>query len=143
MSELLRKEYEISLWDEEIVYIITETDLDNRYETVVLPEHGNYQVLNQYIKENCLAIIGSDKLDTPIKAFSPKLVQKVNGENTFSFQIYSRYFDEEDEEFKANPFINLLVNERKIKLHYDGVWYDFIIKEVQEKSEGNIFSYTC
>jgi hypothetical protein len=37
----------------------------------------------------------------------------------------------------------LLVNERKVKLKYDGEWYDFVIKRIDENSENNTFSYTA
>lgn len=143
MSELIKKSYEISLWDEEFVYIITEGSIEDRYETTILPSNKNYKVLNQYSKENCLAVIGSDKLNTPIRVFDPKLTRKVTGENTLTFQIYSRYYDDDEEVFKTNPFINLLLNERKVKLFYDNEWFDFIIKEIQEKSEDKVFTYTC
>ena len=143
MSELIKKPYEISLWNDEVVYIVTEGAENERYETTTLQEGKNYTVLNQYVKENCLAVIGSHTLNTPIRAFEPKLTQQVTGTNTLTFQIYSKYYDEDEEEFKANPFISLLVNEQKVKLHYNDEWFEFIIKEIQEKSEGNIFSYTC
>jgi hypothetical protein len=75
-------------------------------------------------------------MDTPIRAVNSKLVSNVNGANTLTFSMYSRYWDEEAEEFFDNPFLKLLVNERKIKLRYgalgasDCKWYDLIIKNV-------------
>ena len=33
--------------------------------------------------------------------------------------------------------------ERKVKLKYNEQWYDFVIKQVQENSETNTFTYTC
>ena len=102
-----------------------------------------YKVLNRYTREVKVATIGSSTMDNPIRAFNPKLVQNVNGSNTLTFQIYSKYYDEEAEEFKDNPFINLLVNERKVKLYYEDQWYEFVIKKIQENSENKTFSYTC
>ena len=185
-----------------------------------LSEHDLVQ--NQYLEEVCIATIGSNTMDTPIRAFNPILTEELNGSKTLTFQINYRYWDDEEEEFKLNPFINLLVNERKVKLQYgkeevkyqlgdinrdgivdikdstyltryingwrgyyldaeqqiladinqDGIigaldrtilarmvndgtasslpyldkkpiWYDFIIKEVQEDSENGVFTYIC
>lgn len=143
MSDL-KKPYEISLWEEEFVYIITETgSVDDRYETNTLPKDKSYTILNQYVKENKVATIGSNVMESPIKVFDPKFTQQTNGTNTLTFQLYYRYYDEDIDEFKLNPFFSLLVNERKIKLYYNDEWFDLVIKDVQEKSEGNVFSYTC
>lgn len=143
MSELLRKPYEISLWDEEFVYIITTGAESQRYETTSLPAGEDYTILNQYVKETKVAVIGSNTMDSPIRVFDPKFTQQINGTNTLTFQLYHKYYDEDSDSFKQNPFLNLLVNERKVKLFYDEEWYEFIVKEIQEKSEGNVFTYTC
>lgn len=144
MSELIKKPYKISLWEDEQIYLIKDEGADDsaRYETTILPESG-YVLLNKYVRENCLAIIGSNTMDTPIRAFEPKLVRQTNGTNTLTFQIFYRYYDEDEECFKLNPFTNLLVNERKVKLCYDGKWYDFVIKQIQEDSHKYTFTYTC
>ena len=42
-----------------------------------------------------------------------------------------------------NPFLNLLVNERKVKCFWKGEWYDFVIKNCQEDSSGKSITYTC
>ena len=126
MSELIRKPYKITLWEDKNKYIMND-DI----------------VQNQYLEEVCIATIGSDTMDTPIRAFNPILTEELNGSKTFSFQINYRYWDDEEEEFKLNPFINLLVNERKVKLKYDNNWYDFVIKQVDENSDSNTFTYTC
>ena len=220
MSELIRKPYKITLWEDKNVYIVNHNDsIIKKYEL----ESGDI-VQNQYLEEVCIATIGSDTMDTPIRAFNPILTEELNGSKTFTFQINYRYWDDEEEEFKLNPFINLLVNERKVKLKYgeeeikyqlgdinqDGVvdtkdlsyllyylngwsgydldaeqqiladinqdgiingldrsilgqnirngttsslpyiildkkpvWYDFVIKQVDENSDSNTFTYTC
>lgn len=145
MESLIKKPYSISLWDEETVYLITETgDEKDKYETAILPSNPNsYTLLNKYVKEKCLAVIGSNTMDTPIRAFEPKLVRQTNGTNTLTFQMFYRYYDDEDNTFKLNPFTNLMVNERKIKLSYDGNWHDLIIKQIQEDSQKYTFTYTC
>ena len=124
MSNLLKKSYEISLWSDEYIEPIDE-------------------VSDGKLVEIKLATIGSNKMDSPIRAFAPKLTRQINGTKTLTFQIYNRYYDEDEEEFKLNPFLSLLTNERKVKLYYDNKWYDFIIKDSQEQSENNIFTYTC
>jgi hypothetical protein len=76
-------------------------------------------------------------------------VTKVNGENILTFNMYSHYYDTISEEFYTNPFIGLLINERKIKLRYgallapDTKWYDLVIKNIQENSESKTYSYTA
>lgn len=100
-------------------------------------------IQNQYLEEVCIATIGSNTMDTPIRAFNPILTEELNGSKTFTFQINYRYWDDEEEEFKLDPFIGLLVNERKVKLQYNGKWYDFVIKQIDEDSESNTFTYTC
>ena len=127
MNEMLKKPYKITLWEDRNRYI----------------KNQNEEVLNQYLEEICLTTIGSNTMDTPIRAFNPILVEELNGSRTLTFQIFSKYWDEEEEDFKQNPFINLLVNERKVKLYYDNEWYDFVIKQIQENSESNTFTYTC
>ena len=114
------------------------------YEATPLPF-----VIIQYYKERKICTIGSDTMDTPVRATSAKLVSNVNGSNTLSFNMYSRYYDEEAGDFYDNPFRKLLVNERKLKLRYgalntvDCKWYDFVIKDIKENSENKTFSYTC
>jgi hypothetical protein len=88
-------------------------------------------------------------MSTPIRAVNSKLVSNVNGANTLTFSLYSKYWDEEAETFYDNPFLKLLSNERKIKVRYGAIgavdceWYDLIIKNVQENSETKVFTYTA
>lgn len=102
-----------------------------------------------YYKEIKLCIIGSNTMSSPIRATKPKLVSKVNGENTFTFTMYSQYWDEQANQLQWNPFMMYLTNERKVKLKYDkddqgnDIWYDFIIKNINEDSASKAFTYTC
>lgn len=98
-------------------------------------------VVGQYYEEKKLCVLGSNTMTAPIRAVKPKLVSKVNGENTLDFTVYSHYT--EDGEIKWNPFMAYLTNERKVKLRYDGKWYDFIIKNISEDSSSKAFTYTC
>jgi hypothetical protein len=88
-------------------------------------------------------------MDSPARAVKPKLVSNVNGSNTLTFSVYSSYYDEESEDFVQNPYLKLLVNERKVKLRYGALntdeckWYDLVIKRVEESSDTKTFNYTA
>lgn len=135
MTIISKKPYKITLWEDKNIYIV------NGQKKEVLDNGDTVQ--NQYLEEVCVAIIGSDTMDTPIRAFNPVLTQDLNGSNVLTFQILHHYWDNKDGDFKENPFINLLVNERKVKLKYDNQWYEFVIKQSQENSDNNTFTYTC
>ena len=156
MADMFKKPYEISLWEEILIFETKCLDKDGRLIETVTDEGKMRQEwpkgtattkVVQYYKERKIAIIGSDTMDTPIRAVNSKLISKVNGENTLTFSMYSKYWDEDAEEFFDNPFLKFLVNERKIKLRYgpigDCKWYDLIIKSVQENSESKTFTYTA
>ena len=142
--DIIKKPYEISLWEDVLTFVYQD---GAESQEKIIDDHG--KVIAQYYKERLICVIGSDTMDTPIRAFQPKLVSNVNGENTFTFNMYLRYYDDESEEYFTNPFIGLLVNERKVKLRYgalgksDTKWYDLIIKNIQESSENNTVSYTA
>jgi hypothetical protein len=94
-------------------------------------------------------VIGSDTMNTPIRAMEPKLKSNVNGSSTLTFTLYHRYWDDETEDFVINPFTSILVNEKKIKLRYGASsdpnckWYDLVIKNIVEDSTGKGFEYTA
>jgi hypothetical protein len=145
--ENFKKPYEISLWEDELIYVgerVTE------YRT---PVGAGEKIVNQYYKETKIAIIGSNTMDSPSRCISPKLVRKINGEKTLTFTMYYRYWDDETGKMVDNPFIPLMVNERKIKLRLGAPvedvndsscqWFDFIVKNAQENSETKAFVYTC
>ena len=118
MGELLIKPYEISVWEDR------------------LTQSG--------FEEVKLAVIGSDTMTGPNKVYEPVFVKKANGERTLSFSLKYKYFDPytgNDE--IINPFAALLINERKVKLKYDGKWYEFIVKDHTESSDGLVWTYTC
>lgn len=141
---IIKKPYEISLWEDILTF-----KYSDGYTSEGAVEEGHGSIIAQYYKERKMCIIGSDIMDTPIRAVAGKLVTKVNGENILTFNMYSHYYDEEADDFFVNPFIGLLVNERKIKLRYgelgaeDTKWYDLVIKNVQENSETKTFTYTA
>ena len=121
MGVIKKKPYEISVWEDRL---ITENDVS-------------------YYKEIKLAVIGSDKMESPNRAFDPILTENVNGEKTLTFSLAYRYYDEYTGEIVTNPFYGYLVNERKIKLFYNDEWFEFVIKECEESSTENIFNYTA
>lgn len=82
-------------------------------------------------------------MTSPARAHQPILTKNINGTSNLTFTLYSRYYDRISDKKVDNPFLGLMVNERKVKLKYDGEWYDFVIKNISENSDGNTFSYTC
>ena len=147
--DIVRKPYEISLWEDVLTFVVQRADgMKIEYEEKI-PSDATGQVIAQYYKERKICIIGSDTMNTPIRAVQGKLVSKINGENTLTFNMYSHYLDELSGEFYSNPFIGLLFNERKVKLRYGALgaegtkWYDFVIKNVQENSETKTYTYTA
>lgn len=112
---LLNNEYEISVWRDD---------------------------LSGDKKEVKLATIGSNQMTSYARAREPKLVENINGTNTFSFKMFLKYYDENGIKVD-NPFIKLLVNERIVKLKWKNEWYDFVIKSRQESSDGKSVEFTC
>lgn len=105
----------------------------------------------KFFKEEKVAIIGSDQMTSPIRAFDPCLKRNTNGSITLTFDMFYQYYDEESGEYLDNPYTGVgatandvfLTNERKIKLHYKNEWYDLLVKEIAEDSENHIVTYTC
>lgn len=118
-----KNKYQISLWED---YVVAATDS--------IPEH---------FEEKQICIIGSDIMTSQIRVVEPRLVQNINGTNTLTFKLFYTYIDNETGERVKNPFVNLLVNERKVKCLWNEQWYDFIIKGIQEDSSGKSITYTC
>lgn len=121
MVELERKPYEISIWEDRLV---TEND-------------------KSYYKEIKIAEIGSDTMTNPGRAFDPILTENVNGEKTLTFSLAYKYFDPMVGDVVINPIHKYLINERKVKLHFNDKWYEFVIKECDESDEEYIFTYTA
>lgn len=118
MSKLV-KPYEISVWED------VWSNSSNKFQ------------------EKRICVIGSDNMESEIKAQSPSLIENVNGTNKFSFKLNKQYIDIITGEKKVNPFCDYLVNERKIKLHYNDKWYDFVVKNIDERSSNYTNTYSC
>ena len=114
--DILNKEYEISIWDD-----IQDGDS---------------------FKEVKRCIIGSNQFQGQNRVFEPTLTRNVNGSKKFSFKLYKRYIDSVSGEWTENVFADELYNERKVKLDYEGITYNFIVKKVEELSNNYLFSYT-
>ena len=126
MGEHLIKPYEISVWEDKLT-----------------PIEGSNPV-EYKLEETKLAVIGSDTMTGLNKVYDPVFNKKTNGEKTLTFSLKYKYFDpySGNSDF-VNPFARLLVNERKVKLHYDNEWYEFIIKDHTESRDELTWTYTC
>lgn len=91
--------------------------------------------------EKRVCIIGSDKMESQCRAIEPNLTRNTNGTKKLTFKLYKRYKDNITGELVENPFYDWLVNERKVKLKYDGKWYDFVVKNIQENSSNYLYTY--
>lgn len=147
MSLINIKPYEISVWTEKQIYYfsVTENGQTTYVESPIwlsTNAERTVNLLNEYMQETKVGVIGANDMDAPIRALNPIFKSNINGSHTLTFDIYMRYTDDEGEEHD-NPWIGYLCNERKVKLSYDGEWYDFVIKEVREDSKKKTISYSC
>lgn len=122
--------YEISVWEDYFV-----------------PASGS---IESHYEERKLCIIGSNTMDDGSRALEPNLVLNVNGTHTLSFKMYLFYIDTLTGERVNNPYVKLLVNERKIKVYWDNgqedendKWFDLVVKDISEDSDSNTVTYTC
>jgi len=95
---MAKDKYEISLWDD--IFVSASGDVPGHYE------------------EQKIAVIGSNTMTTYCRAIEPKFTRNINGKNTFTFKMFYTYHDELTGEDYQNPFLNLLVNERKVKVNW-------------------------
>jgi hypothetical protein len=91
--------------------------------------------------EERICVIGSDSMLYQGRAIEPLLTRNINGEKKFSFKMYKQFIDDITGAKVDNPFSEYLINEAKIKLHYEDKWYDFYIKNVVENSSTYLYSY--
>ena len=123
MDTVIKENYEISVWRD--VYEMRAGETEATWH------------------EDKIAIIGSNTRTDAARAFNPVLTVDIYGQETFKFDIYSKYYDEDGAQVE-NPYLNLLINEAKIKVKFRGKWHDFIIKEVGEVHGNNfVVSYSC
>lgn len=112
-----------------------------------------------YFTDEKVAIIGSDSMDSPLKAYDVSLKELTNGDCTLTFSMLYDY--EKDGERVSNPLFELLKNEIKLKLRRgeeygfidaDGSinfsllegedtenrWRDFVIKTIDKDSNTHV-----
>lgn len=122
--------YEISVWEDR--FVTASGLMDSHYE------------------EKKLCVIGSNTMTDGSRALEPNLVLNVNGTHTLTFKLYLSYIDTTTGEKIDNPFVKLLVNERRVKAYWDNgqedindKWYDLVVKDISEDSDSNTVTYTC
>lgn len=112
-----------------------------------------------YFTDEKVAIIGSDSMDSPLKAYDVSLKELTNGDCTLTFSMLYDY--EKDGKRVNNPLFELLKNEIKLKLRrgeeygfidVDGSinfslleeedtenrWRDFVIKTIDKDSNTHV-----
>lgn len=117
----------------------TSSILDNLTITDLL-----FTPLNQpdtFLKESKLCTIKDADTNNPAAVFDCNLSLKENEDNTLTFSIYAKYYDNKTGKLIDNPYLPLLINERKVKLKYKDKWYDFIIKNISEMTENYKITY--
>ena len=117
---ILKKEYELSIWNEEL-----------SSEGIKTEKKG--------------MVIGAHDMDYLGRATNIKLKREIKGTNTLTFDMPVKYFDSHLGEYVKNEFIDDLYNEQKLKLNYNGRWYEFYIKSISEKKQFKsiVKSFTC
>lgn len=112
-----------------------------------------------YFTDEKVAIIGSDSMDSPLKAYDVSLKELTNGDCTLTFSMLYDY--EKDGERVNNPLFELLKNEIKLKLRRgeeygfidvngsinfslleeedtENRWRDFVIKTIDKDSNTHV-----
>ena len=116
--------YEVSLWIKER----RTTLLDNI-------EHA-------YIQDKRIGILATDGLISNDRISNIVFTRKVDGSRALSFQLTKRFIDDNGA-VRFNRFYNLLKNESLVKLKYKNVWYEFLIKNIEEDKSNYLITYTC
>ena len=117
---ILKKPYEISIWDERLL------------------ENGQKE-------ETKKAIIGAQDMDYLGRAINIKFQTKINGTHVLTFDLIDRFYDCEINDYVRNEFVDMIFNEKKIKLFYKNEWFEFYVKSVSENKDFKSYriTYTC
>lgn len=137
---IIKKPYEISIWKDLLMYVGTPKS-GKTSPTSNLADLSKIDY--QYYDEERLAVIGSDVMTSPARVVNPVFKKNINGTETLTFDMYYQYEDIESGEVIRNPLIDLVIDERKVKLFYEDEWHDFIVKKDDEKGRDYKYSYTC
>lgn len=91
------------------------------------------------------AIIGAHDMTYLGKATNICLKKEIKGTATLSFDMPSKYFDSKLGDYVHNDFVDAILAETKVKLHYKNKWYEFTIKKIVEnkKFKAIMYTYTC
>lgn len=94
--------------------------------------------------ESKKCVIGSDKMQDAMvshRAYDIALTRNVNGSKNLTFKLAYVYTDVQTGQKVSNPFVGMLANETKIKLHQidKNKWHDFVIKNISKDTK----SHTC
>ena len=138
---VIKQPYEISVWEDVIVYVGTPSG--NEYSSITDMTGTGDTVDYQYYTERELAIIGSSTMTSPARTINNIFKRNINGVETLTFDMYYQNEDIDEGQIVHNPLIDLVIDERKVKLHYDDKWYDFIVKKDDEKGRDYKYSFTC
>lgn len=126
-----KNKYEISIWE------------DVHIDASVVIEEGKEVDVPSHFEESKICIIGAHDMTDLGRAVEPKLVENVNGTSTLTFKMFYTYVDTSTGKKIDNPYIKLLVNERKVKCFWKNKWYNLVVKGIQEDSSGKSITYTC
>lgn len=85
-----------------------------------------------YWKEQKIATLSSDVMEYRGRAFDIIQNSTISGDGALNFSIYDAIscIENGEEKIEDNFLSKLIINERKVKLHYKNQWYDYIIKEI-------------
>lgn len=116
--------------------------LEKKYELSIWKDTWKPQPSGQPVyEEERIAIIATDKMMSQHRAHQIKLLRKANGEVTLNFNLYASYVDMITGKEVHNPFVDIITNETKLKLHNGNDWYDLIVNKVDEDSSKHTYSY--
>ena len=89
-----------------------------------------------------VVFLGGDSMDYPGKAYDIRFTKDVYGELKLEFSIDCVFTNTIGGESEKNYLVDYLFNEVKIKLQYDGEWYDFVLKDITE-THNQTFTLNC
>lgn len=152
--------YEISLWEN----VVVEEYVDE-FNDIIKPHFEERKIAiigSNTMTTTCRAVepnlvrstngvvTFTFKMPYTYRDFSPSEIRETFEDNSGNYFLDSEgkiLIWENNQNFQydpiPNPFLNLLTNERKVKVKWDDEWYDLIIKNCQEDSEQKFFTYTC
>ena len=100
---LLKKPYEISVWEDKIKYVGKNSN-NETIETFNISDLTSVEY--QYYTEQRLATIGSHTMTSSTRALEPTLTRNINGTETLKFEMYYQYIDPNTGERVHNPIID-------------------------------------